>query len=438
MRRPTYLKVADEVAAEISMGLLAEGEQLPPQRQFAYARGIATSTASRVYEELVRRGLVLGEIGRGTFVRAADGQREATLVEPVSVPIDLEHNYSVRNSHIDEIMKTLNDISVDTSSENFLTPMGAIGWKNSQKTAARYLGVKGWFPKPSSIMFVGNGRQAIAAALSALTKPGDPIGVEAVTYPVLIGIAQKMGLVLVPLEMDEFGVTPDAITDGFNKHGIRALYLQPTLQSPTAITMNGERRQEVAQVIEKLDIPTIEDGVYNFLGQEKPLCSYAPSNIIFIDSLSKSLAPGVALGMISSPPKYYEKIKTSVQFGAWTTSGLLLTIGTRLMSDDAIKKIIFDKRSDARVRQNIVRKMFSDFDISGDPRAYHVWIPVPNNKKCDLFTSRMHRMGIALTPGSAFSAMKGVVPNFIRLSLASPEQDQLVVALKQILRNLRA
>ena len=34
--------------------------------------GIAPSTAARVYAELVRRGLVVGEVGRGTYVRAAE------------------------------------------------------------------------------------------------------------------------------------------------------------------------------------------------------------------------------------------------------------------------------------------------------------------------------------------------------------------------------
>ena len=68
MSKFEYLKLADTVAAEIADGTLKPGDRLPPQRSFAYERKIAVSTASRVYAELLRRGLVVGEVGRGTFI----------------------------------------------------------------------------------------------------------------------------------------------------------------------------------------------------------------------------------------------------------------------------------------------------------------------------------------------------------------------------------
>src|SRR4051812_1330143 len=68
MSKFEYLKLADTVADEIANGALKPGDRLPPQRSFAYERKIAVSTASRVYTELLRRGLVVGEVGRGTFV----------------------------------------------------------------------------------------------------------------------------------------------------------------------------------------------------------------------------------------------------------------------------------------------------------------------------------------------------------------------------------
>ncbi|MEU1026985.1 GntR family transcriptional regulator, partial [Streptomyces sp. NPDC005904] len=71
VERTDYRRVADAVAREIEAGTLRGGERLPTQRAFARRRGIANSTAIRVYGELARRGLVVGEVGRGTFVRAA-------------------------------------------------------------------------------------------------------------------------------------------------------------------------------------------------------------------------------------------------------------------------------------------------------------------------------------------------------------------------------
>src|SRR5215813_549590 len=93
MSKSEYLKLADAVAAEIADGTLGPGDRLPPQRDFAYEHGIAVSTASRVYAELLRRGLAVGEVGRGTFVSGEARRGAAAPGEPRGIRIDLEFNY---------------------------------------------------------------------------------------------------------------------------------------------------------------------------------------------------------------------------------------------------------------------------------------------------------------------------------------------------------
>lgn len=71
MPKADDLQLADSIAADITKGRLKPGDRLPPQRSFAYERNIAVSAASCVYAELLRRGLVVGEVGRGTFISSA-------------------------------------------------------------------------------------------------------------------------------------------------------------------------------------------------------------------------------------------------------------------------------------------------------------------------------------------------------------------------------
>jgi len=88
-----YTALVDEIAAAIASGRLKTGERLPPQRQFAYERGIAASTAARVYAELLRRGLAVGEVGRGTFVAGEAALLPPLRQEPFDGRIDLEFNF---------------------------------------------------------------------------------------------------------------------------------------------------------------------------------------------------------------------------------------------------------------------------------------------------------------------------------------------------------
>src|SRR5713226_10076204 len=95
MSKSEYLKLADTIAAEIAGGTLRPGDRLPPQRNFAYERRIAASTASRVYAELLRRGLVVGEVGRGTFISGDARRGVAAPSEPRGIRIDFEFNYPI-------------------------------------------------------------------------------------------------------------------------------------------------------------------------------------------------------------------------------------------------------------------------------------------------------------------------------------------------------
>src|ERR1700676_2390847 len=96
MPQSEYLKLADTIAAEIAAGTLKAGDRLPPQRNFAWERKIAVSTASRVYSELLRRGLVVGEVGRGTFISGDTKPAINVPNEPRGARIDLKFNYPTR------------------------------------------------------------------------------------------------------------------------------------------------------------------------------------------------------------------------------------------------------------------------------------------------------------------------------------------------------
>jgi DNA-binding transcriptional regulator YhcF (GntR family) len=81
-----YLKLADTIATEIADGTLKPGDRLPPQHSFAYERKLAVSTASRVYTELLRRGLVIGELGRDTCMSGEARRRPGSGRRPPRRP----------------------------------------------------------------------------------------------------------------------------------------------------------------------------------------------------------------------------------------------------------------------------------------------------------------------------------------------------------------
>ncbi|WP_244610746.1 PLP-dependent aminotransferase family protein [Microvirga pakistanensis] len=431
-----YRVIADTVAADILSGCLKPGDRLPPQREFAYRRGIAASTASRVYGELLRRGLVVGEVGRGTFVRYVQTSSGAALAEPAEAPVDLEFNFSALPDQNAILAASVADLLNSKRMGGVLRPMGVRATEHARTVAAGFLGRGAWAPNAPSVLFTGNGRQAIAAAMASLAGPGERVGVEAITYPQVKAIAEQLGILLVPLAMDGQGLLPDAILRAHAATRLSGIYLQPTLHNPLGNTMDVARRQDIAAVLETTGITAIEDTIYGFLADERPLVAFAPERVILVDSLSKRLSPGLTLGFIVAPHALLDQLIAAVQSGAWAAQGFAVAVGVRWMMDGTVMRLQRAKRADASARQALARKGLKGFSVRSDPRAYHLWLDLPEAWRAEAFAAAARRHGIAVVAGEAFAVSPGHVPNAVRLALASPSRVALADALKTLRRLL--
>jgi DNA-binding transcriptional MocR family regulator len=431
-----YRAIANELALDIKEGRLRPGARLLPQREFADRRGIAASTASRVYAELVRRGLATGEVGRGTYVRAGAPLAVWPLADPRDTPVDLELIFPHVPEQAALLARSLAALSRRPDTLNAaLRPVRAAGTPAARDAAAALLARSGWSPEPAHVWFAGSGKQAIAAVLAALCAPGERVGVEALTYPVVKSVAWRLGLQLVPIAMDREGLRPDSLAAAHKASPLRGVYLQPSLHNPLGVTMSEGRRAEIAARLRRLDLFAIEDAIYAFLekpGGPPPLAAHAPERCVLVDSLSKRLAPGLTLGMIVAPADFGERVAASLRSGAWIAPGFALEAGTRWMADGTVATIVRAKRRDAAARQTIARTRLAGLTVSGDPRAYHCWLQLPDPWRAEPFVAAAARRGIAITPAAAFAIGSGHAPNAVRLALASPEVGTLSTALETI------
>ncbi|MHA5049653.1 aminotransferase-like domain-containing protein [Streptomyces sp. SD15] len=438
-----YRRIADRLADDIAAGRLTPGERLPPQRAFARRRGIAGSTAGRVYGELVRRGLVVGEVGRGTFVRAAPVPSGRALTEPTAATatVDMQLNYPSAPGQSELLAPALAPLLRPDVLAESLRTAPATGTAPAREAAAALLTTPGWRPAPSRLAFAGNARQAIAAALAALVRPGGRVGVESLTYPLVKEIATRLGHTLVPLAMDEQGLRPDAVAAAHRSAPLSAVYVQPTLHNPTSVTMGDARRRQLATVARDVDLPLVEDRVWSFLHGEHeghggdeggldPLAAYAPERTYVVDGLSKRVAPGLTVGFLVAPEGRVDGVAAALRSGAWTAGRFALEAAVRWIADGTVDRLVRAKRADAARRQRLVAEHLAGFRVRADPRAYHAWWELPAPWRADTFTAAAAVRGIAVTPGSAFSAQ--AAPDAVRLGLASAAPPELARALRTL------
>ncbi|MGW5651623.1 aminotransferase-like domain-containing protein [Streptomyces humi] len=464
-----FRKIADRIALDIARGRLRAGQRLPPQRAFARRHGIAASTAGRVYAELVRRGLVVGEVGRGTFVRAtADLPPGWALVEDRNGDsggdsgggsrggenrdkngdegaggggggagrVNLELNYPVVAGQAELLAPALAPLLRADALTVALRPAPADGTPDAREAVAALLATGGWRPDPGRVLFTGNARQAIAATLASLVPPGGRVGVESLTYPLVKEIAGRLSVTLVPVATDDEGPVVESVLAAHRSAPLSALYLQPTLHNPTSLTVPAGRRQHLARAVRELGLPVVEDRIWSFLhgGTEPPLAALAPEQVHLVDGLSKRVAPGLTVGFAVVPRDRVAAVADAVRSGGWSAGAFALEAAVRWLGDGTVARLAEAKRAQARRRQGILREALDGFAVRADPGGYFAWWELPAPWRADEFTAVAAAHGIAITPGTAFRVDPKRTPDAVRLGLASTEEPELAGALRTLAR----
>lgn len=434
---PDFHAIADAVAAEIASGKLAAGSRLPPQRTFADNWGIAASTAGRVYAELTRRGLVTGEVGRGTFVRAPETLRAIRISEAADAPIDLQLAISSSLEQAALMAPALHSLAGPAALWEALCAASPFGPDGAGPAVAHFLATSRWTPDPAGILFAGGGRQAIACALAALCKPGDRLAVEPLTYPSMIRIAARLGLQLVPIQIDDQGIDLEALARTHAAKPLGAIYIQPTLHNPLGISMTPERRQALGRWLEAAGLYCIEDAAFAFLSDATPLAAYAPDRVVHVNSMQKRLAPGIGVGFVAAPRPVKDAIAAVMRAGGWMAPSLAVRLVMSWIADGTAVRVAGLKRKDARARQALAAHILGAERVPARTDAFHAWLELPPAWSADAFTAAAAQQGVAITSSGAFAVTPGRAPNAVRLALSAAPLKDLEQGL-QVLRALLA
>ena len=72
MDAPMHERLAEALERQVASGLYLPGDRLPTHREIARRAKVAIGTVTKAIDLLGRRGIVRGEVGRGTFVNARE------------------------------------------------------------------------------------------------------------------------------------------------------------------------------------------------------------------------------------------------------------------------------------------------------------------------------------------------------------------------------
>lgn len=438
---PRYLAIADQLARDLETGLLKPGDRLPTHRDLAWKLGVTVGTITRAYAEAERRGLIAGEVGRGTFIR------ERVIDSPPSplpVPdddfIDLARNFPVQELPNEAIARAVSDIATSPELSRWLSYGPNLGAPPHRAAGVEWLARHGLRAAPTEVAVVNGAQHGMAMAMAAAARPGDVVLTEQLTFYGMKSVATLLSLRLHGVAMDEFGLIPEALEAACRQVAPKALYCIPTLQNPTAAIMPAERRESIAGICRRYGVVIVEDDIYGFLSSDgpPPLTSFAPELGVYVTSFSKSVAPGLRIGFVKAPPALLERIGSNLRATTWMATPLMAEIAARLIRSGEAARLADAQRSEARARQAVAAARLADFEIATHPAAFHLWLTLPEPWRREEFTAQARQRRVGVAPAEAFAVGRAPVPHAVRIGLsAARDRAQLDRALAVIADLLR-
>ena len=160
------------------------------------------------------------------------------------------------------------------------------------------LAKRGIVAHPDEVLVTVGGQQALYLAIRLLLSPGEVMGVEDPGYPDVINMATLEGIEVRRLPIDRDGLILSNRLDD-----CKCLFVTPSHQFPTTVTMPLHRKLELLEITRKNGQFVIEDDYesdisFNLTPPQALKGADNWGNVIYTGSLSKSLLPGLRIGYL--------------------------------------------------------------------------------------------------------------------------------------------
>lgn len=424
-----YQAIADVLAEDIKTGRLKPGTRLPPQRLLAYTLDLNPGTVNKAYRLAMRRGLISGEVGRGSFVRGGAGGGFSWPNEnPYARAIDFCDNYPCGIKNPGLIAKHLEALTKTHYFGQLLQYQQNSAWDGHQSAAAAWIARFGIAAEPRQVLITSGALHAAFIGLMTVCRAGDTILTEEFTSQAAKGAAQKLKLKHFGIKMDRQGIVPDHLESLLKTHKTAAVYLVPTLHNPTATLLPLSRRKSVAKILERHGVPLIEDDIFAPLLDEPlpPVSSFMPGLSFYIAGLSKALAPTLRLAFMHIPERFYQDALANLRITSWLASPLLMELASTLIARGDADKLIKDQRAEIKRRLTVALDMLGDFDVSHHSNAAHVWLRLPAPWRAAQFKDALARREVVVEATDAFVVDRANPTHAIRICLGTPPSFERV------------
>lgn len=470
-------QIREMLVGAILDGQLPAGVPLPSSREMAEQLGVARNTVVLAYQQLADEGYLVSRQRSGHFVnaemlagrlRAPSGPRDAakgagagpdwsarfrirpTRQRNIVKPADWQkHPYSFLYGQFDAAMfptadwrecciKALSVLDIRDWAPDLIARDDE---SLVQQIRTRVLPRRGVWAAADEVVITMGAQQALYLVADLLVRRETRVGIEDPGYPDARNIFANRHAQLRPLAVDGQGLV---VGDQLN--GLDLVYATPSHQCPTTVTMPMERREALLRMAEESDLLVVEDDYESenrFDGEPTPaLKSLDRSNrVIYIGSLSKTLAPGLRLGYVVGPAELIAELRalrrlmlrhpvTYIQ----RAFALFLSLGHH---DALLRRLAASQRDRARLLIDALGQHLPECSVTPLSGGASCWVRLPEGLQAEEVTRSAHAHGVLVEPGDVFFMAEPAPAAYIRMGFSATPASAIEPGVRELAKVVR-
>ncbi|MCZ4306390.1 PLP-dependent aminotransferase family protein [Zoogloeaceae bacterium G21618-S1] len=448
---------------------------IPSSREMAAQLGVARNTVVIAYQQLVDEGYLVSRERKGYFINTnilagrverTAGPRETPLAPPewsrrfrfrpteqrnIQKRADWQRFpypflYGQFDSSLFPIadwreccMKTLSVLEINEWAQDMIFRDDA---SLVEQIRTRVLPRRGVWATNDEIIITVGAQQALYLLADLLVSSDTPVGLESPGYPDARNIFSSRSQRIVNLPVDDGGLQ---MSDTL--YTCDYIYVTPSHQCPTTVTMPIERRHALLEMAEKADFILIEDDYESenrLHGDPLPtLKSLDRSDrVIYVGSLSKSIAPGLRLGYVVGPAELITELRGIRRLNLRHPTvymqrafALFLSLGHH---DALLRRLSVAYRQRAQRLLEALKEHLPEVQATPVSGGASCWVRGPDWLDAAELARAAAELGVLIEPGSVFFNQDTPPTNYFRLGFSSIDDEQVAPGIALLGQALRA
>jgi GntR family transcriptional regulator / MocR family aminotransferase len=469
-------QLRDMLVHAVMEGFLSPGEALPSSRLLAELLGMSRTTVTLALQALVDKGLIVGRARSGHYVSdkltatyLGARQRAAEVVADSGV------RWSQRLKFKPSEQRNINKPS-DWQQQPYpfiygqfdATLFPSADWREcvleSLQTRAlrrwapdhidrddetlieqihrRLLPARGIWAERDEILVTGGSQQAIFLLSHLMLDSSTSAGMENPGYPDARNNFALRTKRIKLLRVDAQGLVVDSrLSD------CRVVYVTPSHQSPTTVTMPLERRQELLLRATRDDFIVIEDdheSELNFSGQPTAALKSLDTHgrVVYLGSLSKTLAHGLRLGYVVASAPLIRELRALRRLAVRHIPTNNQQVAAKFIAhghhEAFVRRLNLAYRDRAQALRAALAQHLPALRPVSAQGGSALWCSAKPGIDARELTARLYPLGVVIEPGDVFFAGSRTPRHHLRLGYSSIPAERIDAGVRLLARELRA